>query len=322
MILSVRLVSCGLWTTALASTIWAQGSSALQEHIDRAKQVAGDQWAQAAEYFCAEASMPNRPTDPAIKPTRLFDDLSVIGSVGTALYVLETSDGLVLIDAGYPDQAQTVVLPGIQALGLDPAKVRVVIVLHGHSDHFGAARYLQDNFGTSVYLAAKDWDLLDAPAAAKGKASKGPPTIPPRRDRVVEDLQPIKIGDTSILPVLVPGHTKGSLALIFPVTDHGERHVAGIFGGSVLSAGFVTAEGLAEYVDSVRKYAKVAAEQHVDVEIQNHPLMDGFAGRLELLAQRGPQDPNPFVVGEDAYANFLEVMTECGEAQLIRKSSR
>lgn len=321
MIANVRLVSFGLWTAALAGALWGQGDSELQEHITRAKQIAGDQWAQAADYFCAEAAMPNRPTDPAIEPTRLFDQLSVIGSVGTALYVLETSDGLVLIDAGYPDQVETVLLPGIQALGLDPVKVRAVIVLHGHSDHFGAARYFQDNFGASVYLGAEDWDLLDAPAAAKGK-SKGPPVLPPRRDRMVGDQQPIKIGDTSILPVLVPGHTKGSLALIFPVTDHGEPHIAGIFGGSVLSAGFVTAEGLAEYVDSVRKYTKIAAEQHVDVEIQNHPLMDGFAERLNLLRQRGPRDPNPFVVGEDAYARFLGVMAECGEAQLIRKAGR
>ena len=109
----------------------------------------------------------------------------------------------------------------------------------------------------------------------------------------------------------------GHPSLILPT-----QHIAGIFGGSVLSAGFVSEEGLAEYVDSVRKYAKVASEQHVDVEIQNHPLMDGFAGRLDLLKQRGPRDPNPFVIGEDAYKMFLEVMTECGEAQLIRKAGR
>ena len=39
--------------------------------------------------------------DPAIEPTRLFDNLSVVGSVGTAVYILETSEGF-LIDGGYP----------------------------------------------------------------------------------------------------------------------------------------------------------------------------------------------------------------------------
>ena len=96
---------------------------------------------------------------------------------------------------------------------------------------------------------------------------------------------------------------------------------AGLFGGTVLSAGFVTADGLRDYVKSIRKYASIAADNHVDVEIQNHPLMDGFAGRLEQLKKRGAQDPHPFVIKESDYAAFLTVMSECSQAQLIRKGN-
>jgi hypothetical protein len=63
----------------------------------------------------------------------------------------------------------------------------------------------------------------------------------------------------------------------------------------------------------------MAAENHVDVEIQNHPLMDGFAQKLERLKTRGPKDGHPFVVGEASYAAFMEVIGECAQAQLIRK---
>jgi metallo-beta-lactamase class B len=121
--------------------------------------------------------------------------------------------------------------------------------------------------------------------------------------------------------VLVPGHTPGSLALIFPVFDKGQKHTAGLFGGTVLSAGFVTADGLRDYVKSIQKYARIAADNHVDVEIQNHPLMDGFAARLEQLKKRGARDPHPFVISESAYAAFLSVMSECSQAQLIRKGN-
>ena len=129
------------------------------------------------------------------------------------------------------------------------------------------------------------------------------------------------MGDTKILPILIPGHTPGALALIFTVFDHGTKHTAGLFGGTVLSAGFVTADGLREYVKSVQKYGRIAADQHVDVEIQNHPLMDGFASKLDLLKNRRAQDPHPFVVGEQAYAAYLNVMSECAQAQLIRKGN-
>jgi metallo-beta-lactamase class B len=304
------------WFAAAAMAAFAQSPTDIQGHIDRAKQTAGSTWAEAANYFCAESSMPNRPTDPAIEPTRLFDNLSVIGSVGTAMYVVQSSEGLILIDAGYPEQIESVLLPGFKALRLDPAQVRYVIVLHGHSDHFGAARYFQDTYGAKVFLAAADWDVLDAPQA-KGK---GAPVAQPKRDQIAADGQPIVLGDTKILPVLIPGHTPGSLALIFSVTDRGKKYTAGIFGGTVLSAGFVSTDGLRQYVDSVQRYARIAAENHVDVEIQNHPLMDGFAGRLEQLKKRTAQSAHPFVIGETAYAAFLDVMKECAQAQLLRKT--
>jgi metallo-beta-lactamase class B len=222
-----------------------------------------------------------------------------------------------MIDAGYPDQVESVLLAGLKSLGLDPADVKYVIVTHGHSDHFGAARYFQDNYGTKVYLSAADWDLLNAP---QGRG-KGPAVAAPRRDLEVKDGQPIVVGDTQILPVLVPGHTAGAVALIFPVFDKGTKHMAGLFGGTVLTAGFVTADGLREYVKSVAKYGRVAAENHVEVEVQNHPLMDGFADRLEQLKKRGARDPHPFVIGEQAYSAFLNVMSECAEAQLVRKGN-
>jgi len=297
-------------------TALAQNPGDIQNHIDRAKQVAGSTWAEAANYFCAESSMPNRPTDPAIEPTRLFDNLSVIGSVGTAIYVVRSSEGLILIDAGYPEQIESVLLSGMKALSLDPGQVRYVIVLHGHSDHFGAARYFQETYGAKVFLSAADWDVLDAPQA-KGK---GPTPAQPKRDQLVTDSQPIVLGDTKIMPVLIPGHTPGSLALIFTVTDRGKKYTVGVFGGTVLSAGFVSTDGLRQYIDSVQRYARIAAENHVDVEIQNHPLMDGFAAKLEQLKKRTAQAAHPFAVGEAAYAAFLGVMSECSQAQLLRKT--
>ncbi|HEY4363075.1 MAG TPA: MBL fold metallo-hydrolase [Bryobacteraceae bacterium] len=295
----------------------AQDSAAIQNHIDNALRSAGPTWREAANYFCSESSSPNRPTDPAIAPTRLFDNLSVVGSVGTVVYILQTSQGLILIDAGYPEQVDSVLIPGLKALHFDSAQVRYVIVTHGHSDHFGAARYLQDTYGAKVFLSKADWDLLDAPPAQ----GKGAPAPQPKRDQVVADLQPIVLGDTSILPVLIPGHTPGALALIFPVFDNGKKYMAGLFGGTVLTPGFVSAQGLRDYIQSVPRYARIAAENHVTVEVQNHPLMDGFAARLQLLKQRGAQQPHPFVIGEQAYAAFLNVMSECAQAQLLRKGN-
>ena len=299
-----------------ACVAFAQDQASIQRHIERAKAIAGTTWSEAATYFCAESSMPNRPTDPAIAPTRLFDNLSVIGSVGTAVYVVHTSEGLILIDGGYPEQIDTVLLPGLKALGLDPRDVRYMLIAHGHSDHFGAAKRFQDAYGTKIYLSSEDWDLLSAPAA-KGK---GDPVPLPKRDQIIRGGQTIVLGDTRIQTVAVPGHTPGAVAFLFPVFDKGKKYEAGLFGGTVLSAGFVSADGLRDYIKSIGKYRQEAAANHVEVEIQNHPLMDGFAKKLDALAHRAPQATHPFVVGEKAYLDFLDVISECSEAQLERKT--
>jgi metallo-beta-lactamase class B len=76
---------------------------------------------------------------------------------------------------------------------------------------------------------------------------------------------------------------------------------------------------LRQYVESLERFAAVTRRLGVDVEIQNHPLYDGFPAKLEQLAARKAGESHPFVVGTDAYQRFLSVMKECTNAQLARR---
>jgi hypothetical protein len=49
-------------------------------------------------FFC-EAPRANAATDPPIKPTKIFDNVSIIGNAGTAVYVVQTTAGLLMIDS-------------------------------------------------------------------------------------------------------------------------------------------------------------------------------------------------------------------------------
>lgn len=60
---------------------------------------------------------------------------------------------------------------------------------------------------------------------------------------------------------------------------------------------------------------------NVDVEIQNHPLYDGFLTKLQRLKTRKAGEPNPFVVGRESYQRFLSVMSGCTRVQLARRKS-
>ena len=290
--------------------------------VAKARAAAGAEWGDAVEFFCGAAGRANRADDPVITPTKVFDNLYAIGRTSTVIWALTTPAGVLLIDAGYPDQLESVLLPGLKAAGLAANDVKYVLLAHGHADHFGGASYFQQR-GARVALSAADWDLIEHPPPAPAGAPAAPPAPgglpPPKRDVVVADGEAIEFGGLKITPALIPGHTPGSLGFVFEVKDRGQPHTAALFGGSILLSGRIPDDGLRQYVQSVGHFATVTKSLGVDVEIQNHPLYDGFSAKLDRLAKRKTGDPNPFVVGKDVYQRFLGVMSACGEAQLARR---
>ena len=314
----------------------AADSARVGELVAHARAAAGTQWAETVDFFCGrDTARANRADDPELTPARVFDNLYALGRTSTVIWAIKTPAGIALIDAGYPDQVESVVLPGLRKLGLDPTDVKLVLLAHGHADHFGGAVYFQ-RLGARVALSAADWDLMQNPPAAPpttapspaANASPSPPGSPsaalaalppPKRDIIVIDGQPLELGGVSFTPVAIPGHTPGSLGFVFKVVDGDRAHTAALFGGSILLSSRIPDAGLEQYVRSVEHFAAVTRQLGVDVEIQNHPLYDGFPQKLERLAARRAGEPHPFVVGTGAYQRFVTVMSECANAQLARR---
>lgn len=311
-----------LLTAELAGAQPAAESAAVALHLERARAAAGAEWGEALEFFCGTAGRANRADDPVLTPTRVFDGVYALGRTSTVVWAVATPDGILLIDAGYPDQLESVLLPGLRAVGLDPDDVKYVLIAHGHADHYGAASYFQER-GARVALSAADWDLIENPppspfgAPPAAAAPAGWP--PPRRDVIVSDGEPIEFGGLRITPVLVPGHTPGALGFVFAVKDGSASHTAALFGGSILLVNRIPSEGLMQYVQSLERFAAVTSRLGVDVEIQNHPLYDGFEAKLARLTARRPGETHPFVVGREGYQRFLTVMSACTSAQLARR---
>jgi metallo-beta-lactamase class B len=295
-------------------------SPAVQAIVGRAKAAAGAMWAEEARFFC-EAPRANSPNDPPIEPAKIFDNVYVIGNAGTVVYVIRTSAGLVMIDALGANQVDSVLLPGFKALGLDPAQVKAILIGHGHADHFGGSAYMQEHYGSRIYISEADWSLMENPPPARGGRQGGAPTPLPKRDQILAEGQPIAIGDVKVQVVAIPGHTPGSMGFIFPVKDDGKTRMAALYGGTVLTPGIISDEGLQTYLRSVARFKEATREAGVEVEIQNHPLMDPIQVKLDRLRMRTKGQPNPFVVGTNGYQAFLDVMSICTEANIARRKT-
>ncbi|MDX1518415.1 MAG: MBL fold metallo-hydrolase, partial [Woeseiaceae bacterium] len=94
---------------------------------------------------CTWCSEWNRPQ----APFRISDNTWYVGVAGLSAILVDTGDGLVLIDGGLP-QSAPLINTNIRALGFRPQDVAFILVSHVHFDHVGGIAALQRLSGARV----------------------------------------------------------------------------------------------------------------------------------------------------------------------------
>lgn len=205
--------------------------------------------------------------------------------------------------------------PGTPAADLsemfDTEKQRMdcAIISHGHNDHFGGAKYLQDTYGTHIVMSAADWEYI------KTRPQLGSPAPLPEPDIAARDGDTITLGNTTVRIVITPGHTPGTISPVFPVHENGREHLVGYWGGAAVS--YHPPDELEQYINSANAYATV--DNRIDVELSNHPFADGSLLKSRLLSQRMPGDAHPFFSGNDTFREWVSVISDCAATVLTQK---
>lgn len=166
-----------------------------------------------------------------LKPNKVFDNVYCIGSVSVVAWVIETSDGLILIDSMWDDRDAKLIEEGIKGFGLDPKDLKYIILSHGHGDHYGGANYLRNKYAAKVVLTKTDTDLM----YNLNTGANSPRSPKTKVDIYSKDKDVIKLGDTSITILETPGHTAGCSSFIFPVKYKGKEYTAVLWGGTGLT---------------------------------------------------------------------------------------
>jgi metallo-beta-lactamase class B len=299
--------------SAFAAALSAQGrgaavpqeppSPAVQKHIDAARTAAGAEHAIMVDKLCGRAA-PTQSTERA-QPRKVFDNFYFVGMAEFSAWAVTTSQGIIVIDPVYDYSVEDTVVGGLQKLGLNPADIEFVLVSHGHLDHAGGAKLLQERYGARVLLSAADWDLLE----------KQNPPWKPKRDMVVTDGQQLTLGDTTLTLYLTPGHTPGTISTLIPLRDGDRRHLAALWGGTLFNFGPNRA-AFASYRDSAARFRDLATKAGADVLLSNHSEYDGSKTKLPAVAARAPGAAHPYVVGIKSIQGYLTVANECAAAAI------
>ena len=139
---------------------------------------------------------------------------NVGGQDDVAVYLLDTGDGLILIDTGY-EATLYLLVDRIWRTGHDPKDIRKILLTHYHGDHSQGVAGLVEMSGAEVWLSA-----VDEENHQRTKDSDFPmPVIPYKVDRLYDDDVPIVMGRFTIKTRLTPGHTWGATSFFFDDTD-------------------------------------------------------------------------------------------------------
>ena len=220
-----------------------------------------------------------------VEPFQIFDNVYYVGIDWVAAYLIDTSDGLILIDSLYGSWLP-VLLNNIRELGFDPADVKYLINTHGHFDHAGGSALFQKVYGSRVVMTAEDWQVAQAKPEL---AAFYMPT--PRVDMIAEDGDTISLGDNTITLYKTPGHTEGVLSLGYTGKDGDDTHSILTLGGVGLN--FSGIERTETYLDSYRRLQSM--QDSFSVSLPNHQSMGRVFDRRDLLAQRQAGQAHPFV---------------------------
>lgn len=249
---------------------------------------------------CDNCDRWNEPQDPF----RIHGNTWYVGTAGLSSLLIETDDGLILIDGGLP-QSAALIDANIRNLGFDTHSVKAILISHAHYDHAGGLAALQRLTGATVFASQASQETLLA-----GRLSEDDPqyiansdsgSFPPLRQVVaVGDGEVVTVGSVDVKAVYTPGHTQGSTTWTWQSCALNVCYDV-VYADSmtaVSAQGFKFTESGA--ADELVASAGIIADLDCDILLSPHPFFFGMQDKLERLDQG-----NPFVnnVGCLVYAD-------------------
>jgi glyoxylase-like metal-dependent hydrolase (beta-lactamase superfamily II) len=232
------------------------------------------------------------------KPVAVAPGVYLLGQMSpAAAYLVQTSEGLVLIDSGMEANASDVT-DQIAMLGLDSTQIRAILLTHVHVDHSLGAQHLRSLTNAKVYAGRADCEPLRRGEPREAFLSTFYlPQVKTHATTVDEELvgaEIIEFGETRFRAIAAPGHTPGSVCYLLERPD-----LRALFAGDVIQHLSTDTEGAlgtyaaflpplyrgnaADYLATLRRLRALPVP---DLVLPGHPRSDPSPQNPRLSEER------------------------------------
>ena len=161
------------------------------------------------------------------------------------IYLIDCGGEYAVVDAGGGNGVKAMV-ENVKRDGLEPKKIKITFLTHCHFDHIGGARELKELTGCKLlahkYEASSivnlDESVLMEMARARGLKFKAP-----KLDRILEENNPIHLGNITFDVLHTPGHTPGCISICMTEKDGKKSIFTGDIASTTGRLGFINGPG-------------------------------------------------------------------------------
>ena len=241
-------------------------------------------------------------------PFKMFGNLYYVGDSRVSVHLIETTEGLVLIDTGYPDMYEQI-KDSIEALGFDVKDICAIFHSHGHFDHTGTTLQIKKISNAKTYISRIDNDIVNGTLNLSWTEEAGiDPLEPFDCDVLIDDGDVFTFGNTKIRCVSAPGHTEGVMAYFVNVEEEDKSVIAAMHGGvglNTLKKEYLLKKNIPFEVREVfRNSLHKLKDEKVDIVMGNHPGQSKTEEKLEKVLR------NESIINPSEWQEFLEKQEE------------
>jgi len=254
-------------------------------------------------------------------PVRIHGNTYYVGTGGLSLVLIDTGDGLILIDGAVP-QIVGRIEDNIRALGFRVEDIRYILNTEAHYDHSGGLAALARDSGATVIASPAGAEALrrgrvvdEDPQASDIEAFPAVANV-----RAVADGETLTLGSVTVTAVFTPGHTPGSASWTWDACDQADCPRV-VFASSLnaIAADPFTFTAHPEVAARLRASIDRVEGLKCDILISAHPNNSG--GNEKLAGVAAGASPNPFI--DPAACRAYAVRARTGlETRLAREVAR